>query len=208
VAGRVTTSWLETAHPTWEPPGETVERAVAVAAAAEAEGLLGRRTSDPWAAAGPWRVAGAAPVRIVLRPDGTERTARVAGTGPYEVEGRTVDRTDAGWTVDGRPAFALRETDRWLVWTGTQVEVPVGIAPRRVEEHGAAHLGAPMPGQVIAVRVAAGDAVVKGQELVVVEAMKMEHAVTAPADGVVTQILCAPGDQVDRGQALIDLETS
>jgi biotin carboxyl carrier protein len=46
----------------------------------------------------------------------------------------------------------------------------------------------------------------RGQDLVIVEAMKMELAVKASADGVVKAVLCAPGEQVDRGQTLVDLE--
>jgi len=63
-----------------------------------------------------------------------------------------------------------------------------------------------MPGTVIAVKVSPGDTVTRGQELVVVEAMKMELAIKATADGVVTAVLCAPGDQVDRDQPLVDFE--
>ena len=60
-----------------------------------------------------------------------------------------------------------------------------------------------MPGKVVAVRVAVGDSVKKGQPLVIVEAMKMEHTITAPADGIVSKINAAAGDQVDEKLELI-----
>jgi len=55
---------------------------------------------------------------------------------------------------------------------------------------------APMPGKVIAVDVAAGEAVAKGQRLLVLEAMKMEHALTAPFDGTVAELTAREGQQV------------
>ena len=55
---------------------------------------------------------------------------------------------------------------------------------------------APMPGKVIAVDVAEGDAVTAGQRLMVLEAMKMEHALTAPFDGTVTELSASEGGQV------------
>jgi 3-methylcrotonyl-CoA carboxylase alpha subunit len=55
---------------------------------------------------------------------------------------------------------------------------------------------APMPGKVIAVDVAEGDAVAKGQRLLVLEAMKMEHALVAPFDGTVAELKASPGNQV------------
>lgn len=66
-------------------------------------------------------------------------------------------------------------------------------------------LVAPMPGKVVAVLVAAGDKVARGQPLVVMEAMKMEHTITAPADGEVAEIRHAVGEQVVEGAALIAL---
>jgi 3-methylcrotonyl-CoA carboxylase alpha subunit len=67
-------------------------------------------------------------------------------------------------------------------------------------------LGAPMPGKVIAVKVAPGDTVVKGDELLVVEAMKMENAVRAPREGRVKSVSARVGDMVSPGVVLVELE--
>ena len=74
-------------------------------------------------------------------------------------------------------------------------------------DHGAhgGGLSAPMPGKVIALHVAAGEAVKAGQALAVMEAMKMEHTLAAPRDGVVAELLCAVGDQVGEGAELLTL---
>jgi len=62
---------------------------------------------------------------------------------------------------------------------------------------------APMPGKIIELRVAEGDSVQAGQVLMIMEAMKMEHSVTAPQDGTVGQILVTAGDQVDADALLV-----
>jgi 3-methylcrotonyl-CoA carboxylase alpha subunit len=66
-------------------------------------------------------------------------------------------------------------------------------------------LTAPMPGKVIAVHVAVGDKVKRGQALLVMEAMKMEHTIAAPGEGTVKELLYGVGDQVAEGAALITL---
>jgi propionyl-CoA carboxylase alpha chain len=66
----------------------------------------------------------------------------------------------------------------------------------------------PLPGTVIAVHVAAGDAVVDGQVLMVVEAMKMEHKILAAGDGTVSDVRFAVGDRVDQGDLLVALDHS
>ena len=72
-------------------------------------------------------------------------------------------------------------------------------------EGGDGVLRAPMPGTVIAVHVAAGDRVEARQPLVVVEAMKMEHALLAPFDGVVVSVTAAVGDPSARSAILVEL---
>ena len=66
-------------------------------------------------------------------------------------------------------------------------------------------LTAPMPGSVLATEVDAGAAVAKGDLLLIMEAMKMEHRITAPRDGVVEMVHVAVGDQVDNGQLLVSM---
>ncbi len=65
-----------------------------------------------------------------------------------------------------------------------------------------------MPAVVIAVAVAEGDEVVKGQTLVILSAMKMETLLTAPFDGVVKKVNVAQGDKVMPGDILVDIEKS
>ena len=65
---------------------------------------------------------------------------------------------------------------------------------------------APMPGKVSSVHVVPGDSVQAGQPLVIMEAMKMEHTITAPVASAVSEVRCAVGDQVDNGQVLVILE--
>ena len=70
---------------------------------------------------------------------------------------------------------------------------------------GAGALEASMPGLVLDVLVGEGDAVERGQTLVLLEAMKMELRITAPASGTVAKVHCKAGDVVDRGQVLVEI---
>jgi biotin carboxyl carrier protein len=65
---------------------------------------------------------------------------------------------------------------------------------------------APMPGLVVRIEIAVGDAVVAGQPVLVVEAMKMENALKAPSDGVVVRIEAIAGQAVEKGAVLVVLE--
>jgi len=65
-----------------------------------------------------------------------------------------------------------------------------------------------MPGRVTAVEVKQGEKVAKGQRLLTLEAMKMEHALTAPFDGIVADLNAAPGQQVSEGTVLVRVEAS
>jgi geranyl-CoA carboxylase alpha subunit len=103
-------------------------------------------------------------------------------------------------------------------WDGERLHLDVGdvslaaedvTLARRVGEgaEGAATLRAPMNGRIIAVDAKAGDAVTKGQRLIVLEAMKMQHEITAERDGTVESCAVKPGDQVATRQVLVSLVT-
>lgn len=81
-------------------------------------------------------------------------------------------------------------------------------APPEVDEGHGGHLTAPMPGAIVSVLVAVGDAVKKGQPLIIMEAMKMEHTIVAPLDGVVEAIYFAAKEQVKEGAELVELVSS
>jgi 3-methylcrotonyl-CoA carboxylase alpha subunit len=71
----------------------------------------------------------------------------------------------------------------------------------------AGSLTSPMPGRVVHVNVENGQKVAKGDALMTIEAMKMEHTVTAPANGTVSAVHFRAGDMIDEGVELLVLET-
>jgi len=87
------------------------------------------------------------------------------------------------------------------------------VTPWRAAGAGAADASdgailSPMPGRIIAVAVAAGDAVAKGQKLLTLEAMKMEHSLVAPFDGTIAELNASEGGQVSEGALLVKIEKS
>ena len=93
----------------------------------------------------------------------------------------------------------------WLGPNTTDVEFIDLVSTAGEHKSAEGSLEAPMPGVIVSVTVAGGDAVKAGDTLLVLEAMKMEHQVHAPGDGVVKRILFAPGDQVREGDLLVEL---
>jgi biotin carboxyl carrier protein len=122
-------------------------------------------------------------------------------------------RADGAWRVvgpDGRPQVAYVVTDpdgaTWIHLDGEVVVLAAEATSRpRVQTHGHATLEAPMPAQVTAVFVAAGDDVEAGDTLLLLEAMKMELPLKAPTAGRVDAIHCAAGQRVSPGRVLVDL---
>ena len=173
--------------------------------------------ADLWAVPSGWRVGAAAPTTSRLHAG--DRTDHVYLTGTPAaatavVEGgethslsATLDDDLLTVVLDGlRTEYLVAAVDGqiWLSGAGlTAVIDEVREAPVRPEDEfgGDAELTSPMPGSVVAVGVSDGDDVAAGTVVVTVEAMKMEHAMTAPVDGVV-ELLVAVGDQVKVGQPL------
>lgn len=82
---------------------------------------------------------------------------------------------------------------------------PAPVAPAASGTEGSVKIAAPMPGKILAVKVNAGQAVKRGDVIMILEAMKMENEITAPADGTVAGINVAVGDSVESGDTLASL---
>jgi biotin carboxyl carrier protein len=108
-----------------------------------------------------------------------------------------------------RRVFVARAGDRVFAQVGARSYVldVVSRSGAAVADSGApGGLEAPMPGRVTRVNVSVGDTVTRGQELIVVEAMKMENALVAPEAGTVKSLAVKTGDMVAPGPALIVIE--
>jgi 3-methylcrotonyl-CoA carboxylase alpha subunit len=112
--------------------------------------------------------------------------------------------------IDGRahPFHCVRDGDAvHLFWEGASYRLGIEREGARSAPRGASgSLEAPMPGKVIAVAAVPGQVVAKGDELLVVEAMKMENALRAPRAGVVKAVRARVGDMVQPGLVLVELE--
>ncbi|OYQ34529.1 3-methylcrotonyl-CoA carboxylase [Niveispirillum lacus] len=187
---------------------------------------LSRRSgdSDPWAAIGGFLLNLPATERIDWAEAGEEGATHsvmvtwkrgsfsIAAAGEtLSVSGCLSSDGTLSANLDGRHVTA-----RWVRW-GDHVTLFYAGTTRTlslVDPHEGAHadhgghgrLTAPMPGKVIALLVAEGASVSKGQPVIVLEAMKMEHTLKAPSDGRVTHLRYAVGDQVSEGVELVGFE--
>ena len=137
---------------------------------------------------------------LVVSVDGSARRTRVLRSSGADID----------LEVDGRrSALAITSVGARRLVHGEFGDVELIELPRFAVA-GPAQAGgalkAPMPGRVLAISVAPGESVVRGQLLMVLEAMKMEHRITAPADGIVQAIRVAEGEQVANGALLAVLD--
>ena len=100
-----------------------------------------------------------------------------------------------------------RPGSRWISIGGRTTVLDEATLGASLEDD-AGTLEAPMPGKVLSVHVSEGDTVAAGTVLLVVEAMKMEHALRAPADGVVLKVSADVGEMVSPGKPLVSFEAA
>jgi propionyl-CoA carboxylase alpha chain len=212
LAGRVSTTSVESHAP--GPSGADGDHAAA-AALALAEHARVARTVQHGVAVG-WRNVPSRPQRTVLTTRATGDPVTVEWSGGrdgYAVEGLTVRAAGPTSVTLERDGVA---TTYAVSVSGDHVDVdsPIGhvaltVVPRFTDPAEAVATGsllAPMPGTVVSVAVEKGDVVVAGQPVLVLEAMKMQHTVTAPNAGAVTQLDVRPGAQVAAGEVLAVVE--
>ncbi|WP_327320729.1 acetyl/propionyl/methylcrotonyl-CoA carboxylase subunit alpha [Streptomyces sp. NBC_01235] len=182
--------------------------------------------TDPFAAADGWRlggerswtphhlqVPGHEPVTVRVRstPGGATELLLPGADRPLRGSGGVLPRRETGHRFafrldDVRHTFAALPDGTWLGRDGDAWQVrdhdPVAASLSRAAHGGADSLTAPMPGTVTVVKVAVGDEVTAGQSLLVVEAMKMEHVISAPHAGTVAELDVTPGTTVAMDQVL------
>jgi 3-methylcrotonyl-CoA carboxylase alpha subunit len=227
-AGNIDTGFIDRRRDALLPPQPPPEIALAAAALSR---LLGQAAAavrpgaadrfTPWARVDGWRLNGdAAPQTLVFRHGGEELTVTaITDSAGWRLRfGERDCRATAEHRPDGRLAVTLDgrtvqlrtlEHDGELavfvhggVWHFTAVDP---LLPPPEADAGAGRLTAPMPGRVIQLLVTSGEAVRRGQPMMVIEAMKMEHTIAAPRDGIVAAVHYAAGDPVEEGAELIAL---
>ena len=220
LAGDTTTDFIERVAPprSLSPSPEELERAARIAALwisesnrADAE-VLGQVASG-------WRNARMPDQEVILAYGEEEVPVRYSSQrgGRFKfAEG--AEATIHAWSesgidveIDGRrsQACVTRAGERIIV-LGPRGDLEFSIRPRFVlpgDDEAEGGFVARMPGKVIDLRVEVGDSVSAGQTLVVLEAMKMEHPMSAAEDGVVKEVRIALGDQVESGTLLLVVET-
>ena len=231
VEGSIDTGYLDR-HLDEFMPSHEVEGSLLLAAAtatllmqesdARAAAVLSNDGSSPWAIADGWRLghAGRRPLAFLHR--GVELGLVAHGTdGEYSIES-----ADGILAVTGARLCAGELSLRM----GSRARrFLVHIDPRRVSVHDGdkrldlalvsayrpknasvsgndGRIVAPMPGRVVMIKAKPGDAVAAGQELLVIEAMKMELAIKSPRDGVVAELRATAGDFVEADAVLATLE--
>jgi geranyl-CoA carboxylase alpha subunit len=170
-----------------------------------------------------WRSNGPRPLTMKIAIGRTVHIARVttsvdrnfaidiAGTSQSVTLPSATNAGPIRYNIDGRTRTAH------IAWNGPHLHLDVGAASFKAEDvtltpsatedpRGTATLRAPMNGRIIAVETQPGATVTKGQRLVVLEAMKMQHEITAPRDGVLARILAADGQQVATRALLAEVE--
>jgi acetyl/propionyl-CoA carboxylase alpha subunit len=151
-------------------------------------------------------------ISIDLMPSGKSYRATIEEK-TFEVEILHAKDGRLDLLIDGKRATAYVSSDntkRWVTVNGQTFVLTKSSGSRKggLSHHAAGELTAPMPGQVRAVNVSEGEAVTKGQTLLVLEAMKMEIRVQAPRNGTVKRLLVRQGETVEREQSLVEIEES
>jgi 3-methylcrotonyl-CoA carboxylase alpha subunit len=183
-----------------------------------------RRSGDPhspWHNVDGWRLNEASHHDFVFVEGGQAHEVRVlfrgqglrvsAGTTELALSGQTLGDGRLLLQLDGHAfkARAVREGTDWHIFSSGDYRRLSLKEPLQGMDQDArsGSLAAPMPGRIVQVLTRPGASVKRGDPLLILEAMKMEHTITAPGDGVVEQVHFAPGEQVLEGANLITLKS-
>jgi 3-methylcrotonyl-CoA carboxylase alpha subunit len=203
------------------PDDATIALAVLAILRAREDAAITAEPDSPWACMPGWRLNGDAHDEIAFK-DGPVVRIHYRGPAGYilDLPGGSI-AAQAVLSPDGRltATLDLHKVEADIVRRGLDTVVFRGAesttltvidALSAAEAQGGAggKLIAPMPGKIVSVAVADGQNVTKGQTLVVLEAMKMEHTILAPSDGTVVRVRFKPGEQTAEGEELVVFEAA
>ena len=229
-ASDLDTGLIERQRQTLLPPQHTCEPewlALACAAVLATESRGVQDVQDPWAKTDGWRLGGTyrrelhwldgEAHRLATLVQDQQGAAFVIDGIHAQAEWKVLGASQPGvldlqlsWNGRHQTSKVVRDGERMHLFSlGRHVTLtlhdPLSHADEQDVEH-AGGLTAPMPGKIIAVQVKAGDKVKRGEPLLVMEAMKMEHTISAPSDGTVKDVFFSVGEQVADAAVLISLE--
>ena len=191
-------------------PAELSDPFWQAAAQAFAQGQPSLTRSDdpgsPWAINSGFRSGLPKEISVHLSCEGQDRALTLGEVSNAKISGEQLLIDDNGVRRQHR---AIRRGDSlYLQWQGElrRVEAYDPIAAVESSHSHQGGLTAPMNGSIVRVLVEAGQAVEAGAQLVVLEAMKMEHSIRAPHAGVIKALYCQEGEMVSEGSALVELE--
>jgi len=230
-SGDMDTGFIE-AHQDALLPGDSVAPGdvvvFAALALAQERAMASSRGSDtdpysPWNDTSGWRLAGQAGEVVTLLEGDAVHSAEVTYTADgifVACGGQTASaptmrssssvieavidgaRLSAGVHVDDATISIMRDGSTWTF------PVPDPLDVDAADAAASGGVTAPMTGKITQIWVKAGDRVQRGAPLIALEAMKMEHTLTAPGDVTIADILAGPGDQVEGGAALVVFENA
>ena len=183
--------------------------------------------TSPWALSDCWRLNDSAHQDIRFRWDGREVTVSATlnadghrfhivdgnEVSDFQVVGEGQASGDIRASINGRGVSVrvISVENEMSLFSGEHMARMTLVDPAQLAAADDAEtpvLAAPMPGKVVAVKVNAGDVVSAGSTMMVIEAMKMEHAVKASVDGQVTAVHYQVGEQVDEGVELLTFKAA
>jgi acetyl-CoA/propionyl-CoA carboxylase biotin carboxyl carrier protein len=224
VSGTMDTALIDELNPGPDPDDQSDEATVMAAVICNQASRTRSASSGAWKVGDGWRIGAEEWIPWnAIGPNSTS-VAAVTRESSRGLEARVHDRhiQIRGFEIHGHGS-AVAEIDgvRWAcsfaqsedsIWVGhdgrtwTFAEVPLKNSERSAADAGGV-LSSPMPGIVVAINVVIGQFVARGQSVCIVEAMKMEHNVTANLEGVVTDIAVRVGAHVTIGQSLVLIES-
>ncbi|MBY0243562.1 MAG: 3-methylcrotonyl-CoA carboxylase, partial [Burkholderiaceae bacterium] len=201
-------------------PAARAVLALATAALLQGAGTSPLRRGEPWQQHSGWRMNSLLKRTLDFSDDSGSQQVQAGYNGvtwTFSLDGASqqlalthLDGTELSATLDGQQlrGSVVREGDTFHVYVQgrhTALRYTDPLAHSGTAEAEAGALTAPMPGKIVAILVAAGARVAKGTPLLVMEAMKMEHTISATHDGTIEKLLYEVGDQVTDGAQLLTL---